>query len=358
MNRLSHSSTRLFMECAQKYKYHYIDKLRPKLMKSALLFGTAIDRGVDSLLKGEEGKKPEQLFQYFWNFQDVNGKNEYLANHPELIYSDSDFDKDLLLEEDWDKLKELYNVDQVTIEEIRTRKNAVSWDILDTESKVVHNHANWLCLKRKGLLMIQAIREDFLPMCEEILATQVACELTNEEGDKVVGYADIVAKVKGYDKPIVLDLKTSARDYASDSVITSPQLTLYVHALSDKYEHTRLAGYVVLSKQIQKNKKKVCSTCGHNGTGRNHKTCDNIIEGKRCGSPWNETVDPKAKVQVIIDPIPEQTEHIIIENIDYINQSIKNGVFHRNFQSCNLAYGPCPYLKKCFRNDDTGLFKS
>ena len=86
---------------------------------------------------------------------------------------------------------------------------------------------------------------------EEVLGTQVPINLENEKGDSIVGFADFVVKWKGYDKPIVFDLKTSSIDYAENAVKVSPQLALYVHDLKDKF-HTRTAGFLVLKKRIKK----------------------------------------------------------------------------------------------------------
>lgn len=357
-NKLSHSSTRMFMECAQKYKFYYIDKLRPTQLRGALLFGTAIDRGLMALLKNDSENKPEQIFQYFWNFQEINGKKIYLANNPDIVYSDSDFDKDLLIDEDWQKLKELYQIEKEQVLEIRKEKNLVSWENLEKEKKIIHNHANWLCMKRKGLIMLNDLKQELLPLCKKILGTQVLCTLENNQDDKIIGFADIVAEIQGYDKPVILDLKTSHQEYEKDSVLTSPQLSLYLHALSDKYQNTRYAGYIVLIKQINKNKKKICSKCSNDGTGQLHKTCNFIDEyNNRCHGKWIETISPKTKIQILIDKIPEQTEKIVIENIDFINQCIKNGIFHRNLNSCKMAYGLCPYFKKCYYNSNEGLVK-
>jgi glutathionyl-hydroquinone reductase len=58
------------------------------------------------------------------------------------------------------------------------------------------------------------------------------------------------------------------------------------------------------------------------------------VDGVRCNGEWNSKLDPRIHVQVVIDLIPEKTEQIVLENFDYINASIKNGVYHRNFSSC------------------------
>jgi hypothetical protein len=54
--------------------------------------------------------------------------------------------------------------------------------------------------------------------------------------------------------------------------------------------------------------------------------------------------------------VPRKTEEIVLENFDNTNEAIKSGVFTRNFNSCTNHFGGlCPYYKRCFFGDDTGL---
>ncbi len=101
--------------------------------------------------------------------------------------------------------------------------------------------------------MLEEFKNNILPNITEVLATQVKVELTNEDGDSIIGFADAVVKWKDYPHPIIVDIKTSSIDYEHDSVLTSPQLTLYVHDLSAKFDNTRSAGYIVLHKKIKEN---------------------------------------------------------------------------------------------------------
>lgn len=354
-NRLSHSAASKFMDCPTAWKFHYKHKLRTPLQSSALLFGSAIDAAVTAMMKGGD-KTPEDVFAYEWRFQEINGKGTYLPNATNIVYANSDYDGELLHVEDINTLKETYRVENPLseVDQIYDEKDALSYAGLPEDRKKLLNHANWLCLYRKGMLMLKAVREEILPNVEEVLGSQVYVKLENQQGDSIIGYADLVVKWRGYDVPIILDFKTSTREYDKDSVLTSPQLTLYVHALNEQFK-TRKAGFVIMYKTVMKNKTKHCLTCGHDGTGKQHKTCDNEASGTRCKGAWQITMNPKVRTQVIINDIPEQTENIVLDNMDYINQAITNGVFHRNFSSCIKPYGKCAYYNLCYQGKDDEL---
>ena len=357
-NKLSHSASNQFMDCPTKWKYHYVDRLRSKTQHAALAFGSAVDAAFTSILKDKD-KKPEDVFAYFWRFQEINGKETYLPTATNIVYANSDYDEELLQPEDIRKLAEEFKI-ELPLQEVNKvyeEKEYAGFDNLPEDRKRLLNYANWLSLYRKGLLMIDAMREEVLPKIKKLHGTQVYCKLENDVGDLVVGYADMVAEWEGYDEPIVFDFKTSAKDYAVDSVLTSPQLTLYVHSLSSNYNNTRRAGYIVFNKNIRKNKTKVCRQCDYLNEGTSHKTCNNVVNGTRCNGEWNVKINPKVYVQVVIDSIPEKTEEIVLENFDYINASIKNGVFHRNLQNCVKSYGKCQYYNYCYKDDMSGLIK-
>ena len=357
-NKLSHSSAAIFQTCPTKWKYHYLERLRPVTQSAALLFGTAVDAAFTSILKGKE-KNPKDVFAFFWRFQEVNGVKTYLTTCPDIVYANNDYDADLLDEDDINKLKQEYQLADpvVYIDEIYKEKDVVGFENLSIEKRKILNHANWLCLYHKGILFIDAFNKNVLPNITEVLGSQVYVKLDNEEGDSVIGYADAVVRWKGLEKPVVLDFKTSSKEYERDAVLTSPQLTLYVHDLSEKYEQTRNAGFVVFSKKIRKNKTKRCSKCGNDGTGKRHRTCDAIVNNERCNAEWIEKINPEVFVQILINEIPWQTESIVLDNMDYINEAIKNGVFHRNFNSCVQPWGKCAYYDKCYHGKDDGLVK-
>jgi hypothetical protein len=349
------------MTCGESYRLHYIEKIRPKVHSAALVFGSAIDAALNVLLV-PDGRDPEALFEKTFTETDINGVQVYVPTYADLVYQTNDFDPDLLTEIDYqiieEKFKETHPARNTAYLEIyqalKKRKSESGFDSLDNTEKALFNLINWLCMRRKGLLMLQAYRKKVLPKIEKVHATQKYVALTNSEGDSVVGYVDLIADIKDIGT-VILDNKTASMEYDKDSVLTSPQLSLYVHMLEAEY-NTRKAGYIVMRKTIIKNRKKVCNKCGHDGSGGRHKTCDAIVDNKRCNGEWTETIDPDVYIQFITDTIPEQTEKIVLENMDTANEAIKSGHFTRNFNSCHNFYGSrCPYFQKCYYGNDKDL---
>jgi len=344
--RLNHSQCSKYTQCPQAYKYHYVDRIRPSLSPASLLFGSALDAALNELLKPEQNLSPEDIFLRDFTNNKINGIDTYLPTNTKLTYAASDLDLDLL---------SLTEEEEEQIIGLKNKKAKYGLDGFSFEEHQLYNQRCWESLKEKGLMMLKAYRVKVLPMFEEVLAVQVPINLSNGE-DSITGFVDVVAKVKGQGV-VVLDNKTSSIEYAEDSVITSPQLTLYMHALHPEYK-TRKAGYIVLRKQVRKNRVKICSVCGHDGSATRHTTCANTVNGKRCGGPLNETISPEIDVQIIIDEIPERTEDIVMDNYDSVTHAIANEVFPRNLHTCNNMYGgKCPYFNLCFKNKTDGLEK-
>lgn len=354
-NRLSHSQATKYAECAKAWEYHYVHKYRPITTSSALLFGNILDIAVGVYLKEKNREDAFKFLKQSWERQEINKVEYNLYDCTKIVYANADYDKELLQPldkeqlsseegDDWEeKLKKVYEV-----------KSQIGYNFLKKEDKILLNKANWFSMLRKGEILLDKAIEIINDKVEEVLGIQVKVSLANDVGDEIIGYADFVVKWKGYDKPVVLDLKTSSRAYEDDSVLTSPQLSLYVHDLQDKYD-SRLAGYFVLNKQIKKNRNKVCSVCGFDGTGGRHKTCSNEVDGTRCNGEWTETISPEATYQIIINEIPERLEEVIIENMDVVNNSIKTNLYPRNFSACTKPWGKCAYYDLCFHNKKDGL---
>ena len=358
---LSHSQIGRYQMCPKSYEYHYIHKIRPKVHSAALVFGSAIDNALNVILTGGQ-ESAEDLFEQSFRWSKINNVDTYIPTCTDLVYANSDFDSDLLTEEDYTHIKEqskkgfvIEHADYLELysqlKELKQKKGFLS---LGVDQKVTYNLLNWLSLYRKGLLMLSAYRKKVMPKIEKVHEVQKKVVLQNNVGDEIVGYVDLIADIKGIGT-VILDNKTSSMEYDENAVLTSPQLTLYMHILEQEY-NTRKAGYIVMRKSVIKNRKKVCTKCGYDGSGGRHKTCDAIVEGKRCNGEWKETIDPDIHIQFITDEIPQQTEDIVMENIDNTNEAIKHGVFTRNFNSCQNFYGSvCPYFGKCFKGNDEGL---
>lgn len=362
-NRLSHSACQKLQQCPTSFDLHYNKKIRPKTSHAALMFGTALDKATGALLDPKEDPRTaEEVFISWWSNQEVNGVDRSLATLTSLVYAKTDWDEELLKKQDWAELLLAHGTDSETTIAIVDKRNKEGYEKLKANEQVIVNHAFWLCLKQKGLYMVDAFRRKVMPRLKNVLATQKYISLENEDGDSVIGYIDLIADVDGHGI-VVLDVKTSARAYDEEtSVIYSPQLSLYVHAVSEEYS-TRKAGFIVLNKAIMKNRTKICSKCKFDGSGGRAKTCDkeyvqNVVDKKgvskekleRCNGVWDETLDPDVYVQFIIEEIPEATEALVLDNIDSINQTINTGNYNKNLSSCLNSFGrPCIYLDYCYR---------
>lgn len=335
-NRLSHSAINKYLFCGESFRLHYREGYRPKNIGSALLFGKALDMAFDYLLTGKNVVTDKEIaneyeyFDYHWRSQYLNDKltNIYLNEEKYIHYSKTDIDYDLL-----------------TDEELK-------------EAGSDNDKLSWFSLRHKGHLMIDTFKNDFLPKVKKIHSTQELIELENEQGDKSIGYCDAVLEIEGYDQPIITDFKTAAKPYSEDSVQYSVQLSQYLHALSDKY-NTRLAGYIVFLKSIAKNRSKICKKCNFDGSGSKFKSCNNVINNVRCNGFWIEKLNPKAEMQMIIDQIPIEVEHLVIDNIEAVNTSIKMQIFTKNVNGCKDAgYGkPCDFFELCWKKDSSKLSK-
>lgn len=357
MNKLSHSSVSRFQECPKSYDFHYNQKLRHKYFSSALLFGSAIDKALEYGVKRPEASVTdlENIFLGHWAAQEVNKVATYLIQNTNIVYANSDIDLDLISEDDKLVLEATYAGWETNFGNLVKKKEHVGFNSLKTEEKAFYNYVAWFMLATKGKLMMKAFKEKILPKIKKVLATQKKIDLINPEGDVITGYADLICEWETGDV-IVFDFKTSTRNYEETSVLTSPQLSLYIFDLCQEYK-TRKAGYIVFNKRVMKNKIKICANCGHNGTGSRARTCDETIAGDRCKGEWIEKLNPDIYTQIIIDEIPQQTENIVIENIEHINSQIKNGVFTRNLQSCVRPWGKCAFFDLCYKGDDSELIK-
>lgn len=361
-NKLSHSAATRFHDCAKSWELHYKQRIRPATKSSALLFGIALDVAFESYLRTKNRDEAWATLQSQWQKQEINGEVVQLFDSVDVVYSNSDYDKDLITVEGARLLTDYftlnYNIPNWKEEyaSIFKQKDMIGYNYLSKDRKKQFNAVNWVSMLEKGRLMLNKAFTILDQNLIELLDTQVKVSLKNADGDEIKGIADFVARWRGYDHPIVFDLKTSSIEYEADSVLKSPQLSLYVHDLSDKY-NTRLAGYIVLRKRPLKNRVKICKVCGHDGTGKTHKTCPNEIEGKRCGGEWDEVLTLDIDYQIIINEVPQRTEDIVLENMDMVNESIKSGIFLRNFSACDKPWGPCAYKKYCFEGKQDGLIQ-
>jgi len=365
MARLSFSQISKYGQCPRSYKLYYVDKLRERSATAFLAFGSAMDDALNSILRDLQKNKKvtvdyKAAFDECWQTVEVNKKKHPLMDCTLIGYAKVDFVEDLLQPDDIRFLRaklaeygveemESYTILKNQLEEERSRRATVRFP---EERHKALNLLNWLSLRRKAHLMLEAYVRDIVPTIESVTAIQRQVELKSDCGSSLIGYVDAVIRFKGDSEDTVVDNKTSSSPYSEDQVKNSQQLSLYTYALGLKK-----AAYAVMQKNIRMNREKVCSVCSFESTGT-HKTCNNTIDGKRCGGVWNETVKPQAVTQLIIDSIEEQTQHVVIDNIAEVNDAIAAKVFPKNLSACKNIYGnPCPYINACWKNQTDYLEK-
>lgn len=377
INKLSHSSVSTYLTCGYKYKMHYVERLRSTQTHASLLFGSALDKALDVMLQDHSRNNLDYLLQTYntifmnnWRKAEVNKVETTIIDHPDIVYAATDVDFKLFKEKDYlgfmAALQGVYNGAAALTEPtsagvieayqtIRKRKEANGWENLRLEERKFYNYINWCSLAIKGELMLKAYMTEIIPNIKRVIATQKQISIQGPEGDTITGFVDLIAEWKD-GRVIIFDNKTSARDYESDAVTKSQQLALYTHALENEYK-TRTAGFIVLKKLIDKDSTKKCSVCGMDGTGNRGRTCTNEVDGKRCSGEWSEVLRPKARIQLLINDIPERYENITMENFAEVNHAIKAEIFPRNFNSCTMGSWSCPYLAHCHKGINKGLVK-
>lgn len=361
-NKISHSALRTYSECARRYKFHYIERLRPKVIHGALLFGNALDIALNSLLEDKDLTKAIAVFEKAWSYQYINDVGQPLAKNINIVYSETDYDGDLLKNEDIlaftgfaEENKYAEKAINFVVSELKDKKKEVGVTNLSSLERQLLNYGHWLSLLRKGHVMLNAYAEKVLPKIKNVLAIQKRISLSNDAGDTINGVVDLIVELKD-GKRYIMDNKTSSRVYDSDSAMRSQQLIIYYHDLKDEFKLDGV-GFIVIYKNINKNKEKVCSKCKHSGTGKSHRTCDNMIEGKRCQGEWNVTCNPDCFIDIITNPITKAAEDLVLEAFDEANDAIKNKVFNPNLNACKNGSLACPYFQKCWFGDDSELTK-
>ena len=367
-NRLSHSQVNIWQDCPRKWAYRYKEKLYPTTIGASLVFGKAIDVAIEYFVQHKHNyKEALEKFNTSFDSYELNGETHTTKDSVAILYSNRDIDLDLVTEAGMTDVEKYINEFKLNTEgrsvkeliaAIQKQKDIIGYNMLSKERKIVFNVACYYTLKTKGELMLKAFKMQILPHIKDVVSVQEAISIKNESGDEITGLIDAVLKWDDIPEPIVFDFKTSARPYEDDSVKTSTQLSVYMSAVSEKYK-TRKAGYIVMSKSINKNKNKVCSECGYDGTGGTHRTCpEKDADGNRCGGEWKIGIDPQCIIQVIIDDLPEATENLVMENMDAINTCINNNIFSRNLTNCMTRYNTlCPYYEICYKNDYKDIYR-
>lgn len=325
-NRLSHSAINTYVSCGEKYRLHYIEKIRPITKSSALLFGDAMDKAYERLLLGKDDYYAKFNERWSYNIVDESEGEVSIAENTLVRYSKADYEDRFLLEED----KMLLGLKAQELEigtEILDNPKTFNYQNADEKHIQLFNLASWLCLRNKAKLFLDAYKRQVLPRIKKIHSIQKEIKLENQEGDTLIGFIDIDMDYEHTDGKIyrvVADNKTSSIKYQPDSTANSQQLGLY--CISEGIQH---ALYIVTQKKIKKLTKPLTDP----------DCCDIIV------------------IDLIFDEIKQDVRDDILSTVENVNLNIKEEKFEKNPKSC-WEYGGCPYRDYCWKNKDlTGLKK-
>jgi hypothetical protein len=265
--QLSFSAAQRYLLSPMSWYLHYLLRLRPVDTGSALIFGSALDCGFNSLLEDKKAGLTLDLQKAKVEFD-----KEFGAINPnEIKYSKADYDVTSL-----PKYHPLLDIDAPP---------------------------EWYCLKYKGHILIEEYAAQVLPRIQEVYEVQKEISLTNELGDTFTGIIDLIAKID--DKIWICDNKSSSIKYAQDSVATSEQLASYYEAMKDEYA---LAGacYIVIPKKLRKVKEPrvqiefIFGSISENLIAKTFQDYERVLDGVKtaqfpctresrdgcCGKPW------------------------------------------------------------------------
>ncbi len=367
--RVSHSALSTFNECGKKYEYKYIHKLPVLEYNSPLIFGSAIDTAIGELLLLKKvvlnpleasivdkiNTIPNYLYQVFdtkfalqkpleeqldmdGNSQDglIDIRHDYRCE-----YFASDFDESLLDDTDIRLLKKYMKTAGYSLTEPIELFNALSEEKktvkLDLVNKEFYNYCCFLSLRHKGHILIDVMKNDVMPLIQEVRNIQTKISLKNDLGDELVGYQDL--EVLFIDDPVwyVGDIKTSSSSYADSAVEDKDQLAIY-----DTYSELGHGAYIVLLKKPTETRLVMCDVPGHfSEIGSRKKKCPT------CKSTLNVTKTYKYGHQIIKGQLKTEHKDKIYDTISDTLHKIKHKEFTKDLNSC-FSYGrKCPYYDQC-----------
>ena len=176
--------------------------------------------------------------------------------------------------------------------------------------------AGWLSVKAKGELMIAAYEKEIMPLFKRVISVQNEVKLTNDSGQSLIGFADIIVETHQWGN-VLFDNKTTSVRYSENSVGESAQLATYYALLKDKYDLNK-AGFITIDKAIRKK-------------------------------------DPKVNIKVLVGDISPELIQNTFDSYDVVLSKILDGNFERDYTGCTTKFGPCDYYNFCHNQDSTGL---
>jgi len=124
---LSNSAVNTYLDCGEKYRLNYIERIRTSYTKSSFTFGSAIDNAVEVMLLNiglpkKKQKDPFAKFMKTLSKYDINGKLTTLPKTSNCKYSKADVQLELLEEKELSDITEYmvslgYDMSEYTVED-------------------------------------------------------------------------------------------------------------------------------------------------------------------------------------------------------------------------------------------------
>lgn len=273
--KLSYSSWSKYLQCPKKYYYYKVKGLESTEIQSPLIFGSALDKALNRLLEDKKDSKSTDAYKYKFSFDREWIKHRH---NSKVTFGKKDF-----------------------IAEVLTDK--------DKERSTGTEDLTWHSMRRKAHLMIDAYIEQLLPKIKEVVQVQKSLELTNSEGDAIIGVIDFVAVLED-GNTYICDNKTSADKYKDNKAQFSEQLALY----SQVMDIGNVAFFVV-------------------------------------------TKSYPVETQVVIGNPSGMFKELLVDSFVETIHGIKNDVFPANTTACFSFGRPCEYRDICFKKDYSKVVK-
>ena len=130
-NRLSHSQVTKYNDCSKAWDFYYNKRIRSKTKSSALVFGNILDESVGVYLETKNSDEAHSKLIELWETQEVNKVVIPLKKCTDIVYSNSDLDVELLLDEDLEELRSEYGSDVLDmVKKLYKQKAAIGYDLL------------------------------------------------------------------------------------------------------------------------------------------------------------------------------------------------------------------------------------
>jgi hypothetical protein len=158
-----------------------------------------------------------------------------------------------------------------------------------------------------------------VPRIKKVYAIEKQVDMTTDDGEHTfIGFIDLICDWEmddGSIEKVLFDNKTASKPYPKNAVLTKQQLALYEYT-----ENIKLAGYLVAIKDI------------------------------KCPKRGPDAGKLKARIQILIDHIPEETQEKYIDILDETMHNVVDGNFEKNTDSCYAFGRPCEFYGICHHN--------